>query len=178
MLTRTLRLLTVAAALVALAVPAAALAGPRDGVDRGVVQSADSGQIVLRTLDGGIVSYAVVRRTVVRVNGRRAAIVDIRPGFVARVAHDANAHALLIAAFGASAMTTDRGVVTAISKNSITLRITDGSSLTLSLDSSTRFKFHGALARREVARPGAQVTVVHAADAPATVVNVVKRAGA
>ena len=37
------------------------------------------------------------RDTVVRLNGARAAIADIRPGFVARVVHDAKAHALVIA---------------------------------------------------------------------------------
>ena len=42
----------------------------------------------------------------------------------------------------------------------------------------TRFKFRGVPARRALARPGAQVAVTHAADAPATVVNVLKRAGA
>ncbi len=178
MLTRALRLLTVAVALVALAVPAAAVAGPRGSVDRGIVQSADSGQIVLRTLDGGIVSYSVVRRTAVRVNGSRATITDVQPGFVARVVHDARARALAVEAFGATATTTERGVVTAISKNAITLRVAGGGSLTFSLDSSTQFKFHGARAPRRVARPGAQVAVVHATDASATVVNVVKRAGA
>jgi spore coat protein U-like protein len=66
----------------------------------------------------------------------------------------------------------------AISRNAITLRVAGGGSLTLALNAGTRFKFHGAPARRAVARPGAQVAVTHAADAPATVVNVLKRAGA
>ena len=46
------------------------------------------------------------------------------------------------------------------------------------LDAGTHFRFHGAPARRQLVRPGAQVAVTHAADAPATVVNVLKRAGA
>jgi hypothetical protein len=179
MLTRSLRLLTVVIALVALAVPAAALAGAQaTGVDRGVVQSVDASQIVLRTLDGGVVTYSVVPRPVVRLNGARAAIADIRPGFVARVSHDGNAHALLIQAFGAVVTTTDRGIVTAVSRSAITLRVANGASLTLALDGSTRFKFHGAPSRRALARVGAQVAVTHAGDAPATVVNVLKRAGA
>jgi hypothetical protein len=177
MLTRPLRLLIVAVVLVALAVPAASLAAASDRItDRGVVQSIDASQIVLRALDGGVVTYSIVPGTVVRLNGAPAAIADIRPGFVARVVHDARAHALVIAAF--APVTTDRGVVMAISRNAITLRVAGGGSLTLALNAGTRFKFHGAPARRAVARPGAQVAVTHAADAPATVVNVLKRAGA
>jgi hypothetical protein len=179
MLTRFLRLLTVIVALVALALPAASLAGTREkGAERGVVQSVDSSQIVLRALDGEVVTFSIVPRTVVRLNGRRAPIADIRPGFVARVAHDARAHALVIEAFGAPVSTVDRGVVTGISRNAITLRVAGGGTLTLALDATTRFKFHGTPSRRALARPGAQVAVTHAADAPATVVNVLKRAGA
>jgi len=179
MLIRSFRLLTVAVALVALALPAASLAGSQvRSADRGVVQSVDSGQIVLRALDGGIVSFSVLPGTVVRLNGSRATIADIRPGFVARVVHDARAHALLIEAFGAPATTVDRGVVTVISRNSITLRLAGGGNLTLALDANTRFRLHGLPSRRQLARPGAQVAVTHPADGPATVVNVLKRAGA
>jgi hypothetical protein len=179
MLTRSLRWLTVAVALVALALPAASLAGSQvRSADRGVVQSVDTGQIVLRALDGGVVSFSVLPGTVVRLNGSRATIADVRPGFVARVVHDARAHALRIEAFGAPAATTDRGLVTAISKSSITLRLAGGGGVTLALDANTRFRLHGVPSRRQLARPGAQVTVTHAADAPATVVNVLKRAGA
>ena len=179
MLIRPLRLLIVAVVLVALVVPAASLAAASDRItDRGVVQSIDSSQIVLRALDGAVVTYSIVPGTVVRLNGAPAAIADIRPGFVARVVHDARAHALVIAAFGAPVTTTDRGVVTVISRNAITLRVAGGGGLTVALNAGTRFKFRGAPARRALVRPGAQVAVTHAADAPATVVNVLKRAGA
>ena len=179
MLIRPLRLLIVAVVLVALALPAASLAAASErSTDRGVVQSIDSSQIVLRALDGGVVSYSIVPVTVVRLNGAPAAIADIRPGFVARVVHDARAHALVIAAFGAPVTTTDSGIVTIISRTAITLRVAGGGSLTLALNAGTRFKFRGVPARRALARPGAQVAVTHAADAPATVVNVLKRAGA
>ena len=179
MLMRSLRLLTVVAALAALALPAASLAAAQaKGTDRGVVQMVDSGQIVLRALDGSVVTFAVVPRTVVRVNGARAAIADIHPGFVARVTHDARARALVIDAYGASVVTTHRGVVTGVTKTAITLRLAGGSSLTVSIDASTRFKFQGAPAQRQLVRPGARIAVTHSADAPATVVNVLKRAGA
>lgn len=179
MMIRSLRLLTVVAVLLALVLPAASLAGTKaKGADRGVVQSVDSGQIVLRALDGGVVSFSVSLRTVVKLNGSRVAVTDIHPGFVARVVHDERARALSIEAFGGPVATIDRGVVTAITKNAITLRLAGGGIVTLALDSSTRFRLHGAPSRRQLARPGAQVAVTHASDAPATVVNVLKRAGA
>jgi hypothetical protein len=180
MLTRSLRLLTVIVALVALAAPVAALAGPRaKGAERGVVQSVDSSEIVLRALDGEVVTFSIVPRTVVRLNTRHATIGDIRPGFVARVVHDAKAHALVIEAIGGRvAATTDRGTVTSFSRTAITLRLVAGGSVTLAVDAGTRFKFHGVPSRRLLVQPGAKVAVTHSADAPATVVNVLKRAGA
>ena len=48
-----------------------------------------------------VVTFSIVPRTVVRLNGRRAAIADIRPGFVARVVHDARPTPLVIEAIGA-----------------------------------------------------------------------------
>jgi hypothetical protein len=105
-------------------------------------------------------------------------VADIHPGFVARVVHDAKAHALVIEAFGRAVTTTDRGVVTAVSKNAVTLRVAAGGYVTIAIDAATKFRFHGAPSRRQLLRPGAQVAVTHAADGPATVVNVLKRAGA
>jgi hypothetical protein len=118
-------------------------------------------------------------RTPVRLNGSPATITDVRPGFVARVTYDLQSRALLIEAFGAAApTTTDRGAVTAVTRTSITLRTAGGTSMTVAVDASTRFRLHGSPARRQLVRPGAQVAVTHAADGPATVVNVLKRAGA
>ena len=76
------------------------------------------------------------------------------------------------------AATIDRGTVTSVSRTAITLRLASGGSVTLALDAGTRFKFHGVPSRRLLVRPGAQVAVTHTASAPATVVNVLKRAGA
>ena len=85
----------------------------------------------------------------------------------------------MIAAFGAPVTTTDRGVVTAISRNAITLRVAGGGSRHRSRSMPARASSSTARRRDgQLARPGAQVAVTHAADAPATVVNVLKRAGA
>jgi len=179
MTTRLLRLLTVSAALLALVVPAAGVAAPGDKpVDRGVVQSVNPSQIVLTALDGSVLSFSITLNTRVRLNGARASLGDIRPGSVANVAHDRRARAVLIEAFGTAATVTDRGLVTALSPTAITLRTPGGGALMLTLDGNTRFRFQGLPARRLLARPGALVTVSHATDAPALVVNVLKRAGA
>ena len=176
---RPVRLLAVAAAVVALVAPAVGTAA-KIGLttDRGVVQSVGSGQIVLRSLDGSIVSFAVSSRTRVKVNGVRAALRDIGPGFVARVVHNGGAPAVLVQAFAAVTSATDRGVVTTLTKSAVTLRVAGGATVTVQLDGSTRFRFLGLPGKRFLARPGAVVSVTHAVDGPATVVNVLKRSGA
>jgi hypothetical protein len=178
---RPLRLLTVASAVLALALPAAGMAATGDvTTDRGVVQSVsvESGQIVLRALDGSVVSFAVSPSTRVKLNGVRVALADIQPGFVAGVVHDGAAPAVLIRAFGKPAKVTDRGAVTALTRSSITLQTADGVTVTIALDPSTQFRRLGLPAKRFLARPGALVGVTHAVDGPAKVVNIVKRARA
>ena len=72
---------------------------------------------MLRTLDGSVVTFAVSPATPVRLNGARATIADIHPGFVARVAYDrqvAGRARSRPSEQTAAATTTDRGVVTAV----------------------------------------------------------------
>jgi hypothetical protein len=175
---RALRLLVAAIAVLALALPAAGMAARGTTIDQGVVQSVDSGQIVLRALDGNSFSLAVSATTKVRLNGARASIAEIQPGFVATVVHHGKAPALLVRAFGQVPLATDRGVVTALTRSAITLRTAEGTTVSVQLDGSTQVRFLGLPARRFLLRPGALVAVKHGANAPAKVVNVLKRAGA
>ena len=145
---------------------------------RGVFQTVGSTQIVLTALDGSVLTFFVSPDTRVRLNGHRASLGDIRPGFVASVFHDRRGRAVLVEAFGTPVTVTDRGMVTALTPTSITLRTPGGGAVTVPLDRNTRFRFQGLPARRNVVRPGALVAVSHATDAPALVVNVLKRAGA
>lgn len=176
---RPLRLMPVLVTVLALALPAAGMArlGELD-TDRGVVQSVGAGQIVLRALDGSVVSYAVSRATRVRLNGVRVPLSGIRPGFVAAVVHDGRAPVALIRAFGTEATVTDRGVVTALTRTAVTLRTADGATVSVPLDATTLVRFRGRPARWLLARPGALVAVTHAVDLPARVVNVLERARA
>ena len=172
-----LRPLLVAAALLALALPPLASADRGDKTtDEGVVQSVSATEITLRELDGTVVSLAVGPSTRIRVNDRRATLADVRPGFVASVVHKGDEPALSVHAFGRIAPVVDRGVVTALAAEAITLRLDDGSSTTIPLDRGTRFRHLGRQVRRAAARPGAIVTVTYPPDGSATIVIVLKRA--
>jgi hypothetical protein len=175
---RSLRLLTTVVAVVALALPAAGLGASQAAtVDRGVVQSIDSSQIVIRSLDGSTISFPITPRTRVKLNRVSASLTDVAPGFVATVVADRKGRAVLIHAFGTSATTTDRGIVTSITSGVITLRTNGGGIVTVTTDAMTRVRFRGLPARRAIVRQGALVAVTHAADAPALLVDVLKRAG-
>jgi len=175
---RPLRLLTAVAAVLALAVPAAALSAPSDLTnDQGIVQSVGPTQIELRALDGSVDSFAVSASTRVRVNGALARLADIRPGDVATVTHNGARPAVLIRAFGKRPMVTSRGTVTSLTRNEIILG-GDAGPITIQLDSSTRFRFRGGPGFRWQARPGALVVVKHRDGGSAKTVNVLKRARA
>lgn len=173
---RSLRVLVPIVAVLAIALPAAGGAARADlTVDRGVVQSVAGDQIVLRALDGGVATFAVAPTTRVKLNGIVVALADIRPGFVASVVHDGTAPATLIRAFGVPAVTTERGIVTVLTRTSITFRTAAGTLVAVPLTATTRFRFRGVPAPRYLARPGSRVAVRHIGGGPATVVNVLER---
>jgi hypothetical protein len=179
---RPLRLLAVAAALLVLALPVAGRAvAHTTAVDRGVIQSIDASQIVLRALDGSTVSFDLLPGTRVILNRERASLAEIGPGLVAEVVADRRGRAVLIRAFGTPATpaaTTERGAVTSITKTSIVYALPGGVTRAVSVDRGTRFLLLGRPAKRTVVRPGVIVAVTRVVDGPALVVNVLKRAGA
>ena len=94
MVVRSLGLVVLAVALSLTAVvPEAAAAqakrkpGPagRSLVGRGIVQAVTSKAVVLRRLDGTTLTVPVNAKTKVRVNGRRATLARVEPGFAAVV---------------------------------------------------------------------------------------------
>lgn len=181
---RVLRLATVALAALALASPAVGHGAIRDlTIDRGVVQSVGPGEIVLRALDGGVAAFVVSPTANVTINGFRGTLREIRPGFVAAVAHDGSAPVTFIRAFGRQQVETERGAVTSVDRHAITLRTQSGPTVTIPLDRKTRFLLKGlplrpTLALRLLSRPGTFVEIRRAPDAPAKAVNIFKRRGA
>jgi len=171
------RLFALTAVVAALLLPAAALAAPHPGVNRGVVQSVDASHIVVRALDGSTVTFDVSPRLVVRLNGSPALLGDITPGVVADVGVDGKGRAVLVRAFGAPSTVTERGTVASVTKSSLTIT-TAGGIRTVVLDRNTHFKVLGGPGKRAAVRVGVPVAVTHAPDGPAQVVNVLKRAGA
>ncbi|MEO5633780.1 hypothetical protein [Gaiella sp.] len=175
---RSLRLCTAVVAVLALAAPAAALSASSYLTnDQGIVQSVGPAQIELRALDGSIASFTVSEATRVRLNGEPARLADIRPGHVATVTHDGGRPAVLIRAFGRPPLIASRGVVAALTRNSITIG-SDAGPITIPLDRATVFRFRGGPGFRWQARPGALVVVKHRDGRPAKSVNVLKRARA
>jgi hypothetical protein len=175
--TRAYRLFALAALAAAFALPATALAVTHAGVNRGVVQSVDASHVVVRALDGTIVTFDLSPRLVVRSNGGPASLTDVSPGVVADIAVDGKGRAVMIRVFPVPSSVTDRGVVLAVSKTSLTVS-TAGGPRTVALDRNTRFKVQGGPGKRAAVRVGVLVAVSHAPDGPAQVVNVLKRAGA
>jgi hypothetical protein len=175
---RNLRLLTAVAAVLALAIPAAALSAPSDLTnDQGIVQSVSPTRIELRALDGNVASFAVSEATRVRINGQPGQLTDIRPGYVATVTHNGDRPAALIRAFGRPAIVTSRGIVSSLTRTSISVD-TDAGPVAIPLDRGTVFRFRGDPGFRWQARPGALVVVKYRDGGPAKSVNVLKRARA
>jgi hypothetical protein len=144
-------------------------------IDRGIVQSVSTTQIVLRELDGNSVALAVGSATRVLLNGFPAQLSDIQPGFVAAVAHNGPRPARVIRAFGRVAANVDRGVIASVSGRQFVLRLADGSLLTLRVTPSTRVRLNGFPATPAAIRPGRLARVTHTADGRAKLVQLVGR---
>jgi hypothetical protein len=164
--------------LLALSLAGAASADVRSlTIDRGVVQTVSTTQIVLRELDGSSVALSVDSSTRVSLNGSPAQITDIRPGFVAAVAHDGALAARFVRAFGRDTVNVERGVVVSASARQFTIRRSGGSLLTLRITPSTHVRLNGFPTTQAAIRPGRFVRVRYAADGTAKLVQLFGRRG-
>lgn len=144
-------------------------------VDRGVVQSVSTTEIVLRELDGSSIALAVNAATRVLLNGSPARLTDVQPGFVAAVGHNDSRPARFVRAFGRVATTVDRGVIASVSGRQFVLRLADDSVLTLRVTPSTRVRLNGFPATPAAIRPGRFARVTHTADGKARLVQLAGR---
>ena len=168
-------LLTVVVALVA-AAPASART--RDlTIDRGIVQSVSSTQIVLRGLDGSTLTLAVGPRTLVLLNGQPSTLSAIQPGFAAAVAHNGSRPARAVRAFGQkrAAKQIDKGVVVSVSPSLLVLRQLDGTIMSVSVNEHTQVVLDGVPASLASLKPGFLAAALHFGTAPARQVRALRR---
>ena len=155
-------LIGLATLLAALLLAGVATAAPSEPtIDRGVVQSISPGRIVLRELDGSTITITIGARTRVLLNGLPATVADIRPGFVAAVAHDGTEPARVIRAFGRIQTTIDRGIVVSVSCSAFVIRTLDGTTHTFHVTARTRVRWRGLRGSVAAIRPGRCVEVAH-----------------
>ena len=171
---RRLAVLVACVATLGLAATAGAAVGELE-IDRGIVQSVSTSQIVLRELDGSSVSLVVNADTRVLLNGSPAQLADIKPGFVAAVGHNGDRPARYVRAFGRVAANVDRGVIAGVSGRQFTLRRGDGSLLTLRVTPSTRVRLNGFPATAAAIRPGRLARVTYTTDRKAKLVQLFGR---
>jgi hypothetical protein len=170
---------------IALASPAALAAQPkRTGVgplivqkgprtDRGIVQSVSTGAIVLKVLDGTVLAIPVNKKTRVLLNGKRASILDVEPGFVAVVTYEGGKRgtktpaAREVQAFSApsqphpASFDGGRGTVQSVSPSGLVLGAPDGGTLRIRIDKKTRVLLNGKRASILDVEPGFVAVVTY-----------------
>jgi hypothetical protein len=170
------RALLVCLLALVVAAPASAAQGGLT-VDRGIVQSISSLQLVLRSLDGSTLVFQIRPKTVILVNGQPAAASAIQVGFAATVAHDAEGRAFVIKAIGQkrAQRQIDKGVVVSVSPTMIVLRQADGSIVSVLVGPKTIVTLGGLAARITDLRPGDLAAALHYGTAPAREVRAIPK---
>ena len=159
--------------------PAPAPRGPVV-TDRGIVQSAESGTLVLRALDGSSIVIQVDARTKIAIGDRPAAATDIQPGSVATVRHQEGGPALdiRVALPPRPKLRSDRGITERISPGSIVIRVRDSSAIQIAVGRATRLEAaNGRAAAPADLRVGLLVDVLYdpAGATPAQSVRIIRR---
>jgi hypothetical protein len=136
-------------------------------LDRGIVQSVSSTQVVLRALDGSTITITVGPRTKVFLNDGPAPLSAIQPGYVAGAMHDGNRPAVYIRAVGRAAqLVVDKGVIVSVSSSSLVLRTASGP-VAITVGPSTSVQLNGQAASLSDLRPGYAADVSHRGSEPA-----------
>jgi hypothetical protein len=165
---KALVVLVVAAA--ALAAASAVAAGNRV-VERGIVQSVEPSQVVLRALDGTDVTIAVGPATRVRLNGQPTMLASILRGYVAEAVTAGNGPAIVIRAFGRIEQGVEIGRLVRMRPRALVVR-SDAGTVRIGLGARTRVWRAGKVVRVRTLRPGMRVQVVRGPSGGARVVLV------
>ena len=169
--------LTLVTVLLLGALLAAGAASARMGnlvLDKGIVQSGSSNQVVLRALDGSTIPITVGPRTKVFLNDQPAPLSAIQPGYVAGAMHDGSRPALYIRAVGKAPLVVDKGVIAQVSPGSLVLR-TPAGPVTIAVGPSTSVQLNGQAATLGDLRPGYIAEVTHRGSDPALQIRAIGR---
>jgi hypothetical protein len=161
-------LLAVPVAALALAAPALAGSGGGaaaavrhahgpavSGHGSGIVQLVARHFIVVRELDASIVRVAVASKTLVLVNGARAGLADVKPGFVVEFRGPSGKPARVIRAVGqADTHKPAAGTVQSTGADAIVVSAGDGTAVSILVDAGTRVVIEGKPATLADIRPG------------------------
>ncbi|HEX9415911.1 MAG TPA: DUF5666 domain-containing protein [Gaiellaceae bacterium] len=145
-----------------------------DTVVHGLVDSVGSDSITIKEKDGDSVTIAVNSETKIRVNGKPGALGDIEAGYraiVHRTSADGPAKALK-AYERHGAKSYFRGVVESVGSDSLTVKLRNGSSVTVAVTAATQVRLAGqGLVALSDLKAGYRVNVLRAsADGPALVI--------
>jgi hypothetical protein len=122
---------------------------------RGIVQALSAKAITLKELDGTTLSVPVDAKTRVFINGKRALLREVRPGFAAIAKGKAGKPARELRTFDLSGQHGPVGaVVKSISGTTVVLTKTDGGTVTVVVDAKTRVFIDGQLASLSDVEPG------------------------
>lgn len=130
------------------------------------MQSVSASRLVLKALDGSIVTFSIDATTRVLVDGSPASIFDVRPGFVAVVVERgaSGKPALEVQAFStSSAPLPAAGVVRSVTATRLVLVERGGSSVTFDADTLVRVFVDGRRASLAAVRAGFTAVVRRAA---------------
>jgi hypothetical protein len=142
-------------------------------LDRGVVQSVSSGQVVLRALDGSTITITIGSKTRVFLNGDSAPLSSIQPGYVAGALHDGSRPAVYLRAVGRAPLVVDKGVIVALSSTSLTLR-TSGGVVMITVGPGTSVLLNGQSANVGDLRPGYSAEIAHRGNEPALTIRALR----
>lgn len=122
---------------------------------RGIVQALSAKGITLKELDGTTLSVFVDAQTRVFINGKRALLREVKPGFAAIAKGKAGEPARELRTFDLSGQHGPVGsVVKSVSDTAVVLTKPDGGTVTVAVDAKTRVLIDGKPASLGEVEPG------------------------
>ncbi len=157
--------------------PPAGAATRQPQIDRGIIQSVSSSQLVLRGLDGSTITINVDAQTRVFLNDVPSSLSALQPGFAAGALHDGAQPARVVKAFGRrrAERQIDKGIVVSVSPSQLVLRGLDGAVVTVGVDAHTQVVLDGQPASLSDLKPGFLAAALHFGTAPARAVRALSR---